>query len=383
MSADDGQALIVDVPGVRRAVKASILGTMALLFECTNEPGKTLDLLRHAYEAASELLPEPLPVAPVAHTSKGAVAIIDELWDIKRALLVLNAIAADLRSSGAEGRLGPWKQPRIGKGAPESEDRCITAALSPVGTQWLKPAPAGRPRWGGDLRWRIEDGTLERILDHALSWCQVDGATSFFQVALNRTICLPDERRGLFAAAYASVGAASFICYKDSNNVRKVDFSNEGYVLYSMRNTSLPREQVASSLGGVLADLADDLQYGLVKVSNWTVSTFKQVLAHGWRDHNDDAFNSIEYAHPLLDHLVPGPYGIQLLGPLHDKQSFPPDWQLSPAGTDRVLAVHPDADAWFSQDRPDPEYVASGRESLGKILFTDELGLQLMRASYE
>jgi hypothetical protein len=306
--------------------------------------------------------------------------VLDELWDRNRVPAILQAIADSLATSGIRGHLRPCGTARLGPGGLQ-DNACWTAAFSPVGSRWLKPAPAGRDRRMGDLQWRIEHNTLDRILGHALEWCSVEGGADYFGMGMHRFKCLPEERRELFSAAYRARGEASIISFNGLQKVRKVDFSLEGYVLYQQRDISLSRQRCVQDMTQVLVELADDLQYGLVKGGNWMSGTFGPLLDTNWPEF-EGPHVLMRQAHPVLDRYVPDGYGVQVLGPLHDRNLFPPEWELSPAGADRVLAIHPDFDAWFAQDRPDARLVESGRERLNGILFTQALGMALNRETF-
>ncbi|WP_155855773.1 hypothetical protein [Arthrobacter sp. 9MFCol3.1] len=306
--------------------------------------------------------------------------ILDELWDHKRVPAILQAIADSLATSGIRGHLRSCGTARLGPGGLQ-DYACWTAAFSPVGSRWLRPAPAGRERRVGDLQWRIEQDALDKILGHALKWCTVEGGTDYFGMGMHRFKCLPEERRGLFSAAYRARGEASIISFDGLQKVRKVDFSLEGYVMYQQRDISLTREKSVRDMTQVLVHLADELQYGLVKGGNWMSGTFGPLLDTNWPEF-EGPHGWMRQAHPVLDRYVPDAYGVQVLGPLHDRSLFPPDWILSPAGVDRVLTVHPDFDAWFGRDHPDAQLVESGRECLSGMLFTQALGMELNRETF-
>ena len=377
---DISEAVTVDELGALRSIRASIVGSLILRLETSCPPEVAFDSLSAAYASASVLLPDPVSPPPIARTAQGPVLILDELWDIKRVPGILQAIADSLTASGIRGHLRPCKTERLGPGGLQ-DYACWTAAFSPTGNRWLKAAPAGRDRRVGDLQWRIGQRALEKILGHALDWCAVVGGTDYFSMGMHRFKCLPEERRGLFSAAYRARGEASIISFDGLQKVRKVDFSLEGYVLYQQRDISLPRERSVQDMTQVLVDLADELQYGLVKGGNWMSGTFGPLLDTNWPEFEGPHVWTRQ-AHPVLDRYVHDGYGVQVLGPLHDRNLFPPEWELSPAGADRVLAIHPDFDAWFAQDRPDARLVESGRERLNGMLFTQGLGMELNRETF-
>lgn len=377
---DNSEAVTLDERGALGSIRASIVGSLVLCLESPSPPEMAIRAMRDAYSKVSHLLPDPLSVAPLASTSRGPVLFIDELWDRKRAPEILQAIAESLTKSGIRGHLRPCPTERLGPGGLQ-DYACLTAAFSPTGSRWLKPAPAGRDRRVGDLQWRIEKPALDGILRHALEWCSVEGGTDYFGMGTHRFTCRPDERRELFSAAYNARGEASIISFNGLQKVRKVDFSLEGYVLYQQRDISLSRQRCVQDMTQVLIELSDDLQYGLVKGGNWMSGTFGPLLDTNWPEF-EGPHVLMRQAHPVLDRYVPDAYGVQVLGPLHDRDLFPPEWHLSPAGADRVLAIHPDFDAWFAQDRPDAQLVESGRERLNGILFTQALGMALNRETF-
>lgn len=377
---DSSGAVTVDTLGALRSLRASIVGSLILRFETSGPSEVAFEALSAAYAAVSAVLPDPVLPPPIARTAEGPILVLDELWDRKRVPGILRAIADNLAMSGIRGRLRPCSTVRLGPGGLQ-DYACWTAAFSPSGTRWLKPAPAGRDRRVGDLQWRIEHNALDRILGHALEWCSVEGGSDYFGMGMHRFKCRPDERRELFSAAYRARGEASIISFNGLQKVRKVDFSLEGYVLYQQRDLSLSRVASVQDMTQVLVELADELQYGLVKGGNWMSGTFGPLLDTNWPEF-EGPHALMRQAHPVLDRYVPDAFGVQVLGPLHDRNVFPPEWQLSPAGVDRVLAVHPDFDAWFAQDRPDARLVQAGRERLDGMLFTQALGMELNRETF-
>jgi hypothetical protein len=377
---DSSQAVTVDERGALRSVRESIDGSLIIRLESSDDPEVAFKSIQEAYASVSSLLLAPLSLAPAARTSLGPVLIINELRDRKRVPPLLQALADSIAAAGISGFLRADRLERVGPGG-YHDYACLTAAFSPIGSQWLRPAPGGRDRLVGDLKWRIESGSFERILRHALDWCVVEGGKSYFEMGMHCFSCRPEDRRELVSTAYRATGQASIISFEGLQMVRKVDFSEDGYVLYQQHDGSLSLHAAVQGLTEVLTDLADEIQYGLIKSAYWNNSHFGPLLDYKWPEfEGPHAF--ARYAHPVLDRYVHDACGVQILGPNHNRSLFPPEWQLTPVGTDRILAVHPDFNGWFGEDHPNAELVASGREHLHEILFTRTLGKDLVAATF-
>ena len=374
------RGVTVDERGALRSVRESIDGSLILRLETSEDPEVAFQSIQEAYASVSALLLAPLSQAPAARTSLGPVLIIDELRDHKRVPSVLQGLADSLARSGIQGYLRADRLERVGPGGLQDYG-CLTAAFSPIGSPRLKQPPVGRDRRVGDLQWRISPKSFDKILQHALDWCALEGGKHYFEMGMHRFSCPLTDRQDLVSTAYRSRGQASIISFRGLGMVRKVDFSEDGYVLYQERDNSLSPQRAVQNLTAVLTDLADELQYGLIKGGYWNSGTFGPLLDYKWPEF-EGPHALARYAHPVLDRCVHDACGVQVLGPQHNRKLFPPEWQLTPVGSDRILAVHPDFNGWFGAEYPNPQLVASGRQYLREMLFTNALGMDLLRATF-
>ncbi|WP_423464300.1 hypothetical protein ACO229_06990 [Promicromonospora sp. MS192] len=67
-------------------------------------------------------------------------------------------------------------------------------------------------------------------------------------------------------------------------------------------------------------------------------------------------------------------YGTQLLTGHHlQRANDLSDWTITDLGNDRHLVQHPDPEAWYAADTPDPEILSAARRDFGDLIITEEI----------
>jgi len=342
------------------------------------------ELVRLTEEAVdllhAELLDRGVGVGTVAPTSRGVAVVFDHCVDRELLDAALDLIAGHLGEAGVGGRLSVlspvWSavndlfNPLFG----------YAAALSLKGS--LADGPVNgelRPRWITDT------GVLDRVIEHALEWCQVPGGEFWVQGGEMSSKVAVGDREALLRASLHAEPNAKLVAADGRNNARQVVFMTSGHVAYSLGGEPAPEwEDAVAVLRDVLVELRSCGDYGLIQrrhvrgYGGMNVGLWLDLSHNLWSPHRAELIDRADRAvlgATRLDHdversKVSDVYGIQLLSNDHELPMLPPSWVAEPVGDGMRLVSHREPQRWFAEE-PTFELLMEARRELSPLLTTD------------
>lgn len=228
---------------------------------------------------------------------------------------------------------------------------------------------AGRPPQ--QTGWYTDDALTDRLLRFGLDWIQPTGPDAYVELdGRPRPVPLTQVpaivRGSLYPLAQVSVFAFNDTGY------RRLTLSDHGHVNLEIAECNENWQPAVIELTDVLRHWAADARYGLVRRSQgpgpgWSVTI-------GTIPPAPQVFASYTVIAPgLEDHLVPDPYGVQLVTGAHltNINPPPPSWSVETVARDRYLLSAPTPDDWFAIGRPHRTTLESTRQWFTNALIRD------------
>ncbi|MFD7025040.1 hypothetical protein [Promicromonospora sukumoe] len=338
------------------------------------------------------------------------VADADALRAVKEATTFANEDAVN--------RHGPDRAPFV-EGVSDS-DRGVSALMNPAGDVdqtlgWLEnfAGELARHSWSGQIRaarstwppgWSLDQGEVGRAIGAFLRFTPDETSDSRPEQAgietrpddLAGLATLVDEWntrkasrsylvRGEFSSPAPShdLGTAlvEAVLRNRAGDVTWVDrpsrttacagINAEAQAFFSIASTTKPWQARLEAVTSVLEHIGSRLEAGMVRITQPQGNSWGSVRAIPPAPPSRiAATHTLE----LARNYVLDAYGIQVLTGRHLAAARDlKDWHITDLGNDRHLVRHPDPEAWYAQDTPDPDTLAAARRDFGGLIITDDV----------
>ena len=326
--------------------------------------GRTVQRLNAELDSVVLLEPSPTP--------QGVAIFIDSCDDKKTLLRILTGLADDVEGAGIEAKIGPFRAEYSPLDDPFLQLSGYSAGLTLVGEPFWEDD--GNPP-GMRRVWDADPAAQERVIDHALRWCAVDGGELWLRGGVSIYKITLDQASGLLRTAIRTGKYwTDLIAADGTNRVRHVCFARNGHVMYEVGGTDgIPWQDRVHELQEVLVDLHESVVWGFVEArlrgtSGIGVARWDELQDVLWEPHRDRVRHSAKRVYTRQeDHVVPNAFGIQVLGPRHAALAGDSHWDVTELGGGRRLVAHTDPEAWFSR-LPELDLLLSARQDFEPLL---------------
>lgn len=336
-----------------------------------------LDVLLEVVEGALDRTNASLPdgymfVGPWA-TPQGAAFYVDDVDTEQSVLAAVDAIAGALDDPGIDAHIGPLTTANIPwPGRLHNDGYC--AAMTIVGRpHWETPGDPG-PRRLTQRMWDPDPKARARLIEHAVHWCEKDGARLWLLADVSSFSIPRDQATELLLRIVETGTTCSLIAADSTEAVRRVAFSNNGYVFYEVGGTQPQDWQaIVHDLTDVLVDVHELIEWGCVLhrpagASGIGPRTNHIVHKALWEPY-EDLVETLGYRQDPRRHpeFVLDVYGVQVLGPQHDANHLQGAWHQQRLDHARTLVTATDLDAWFAQP-PSMKTLTDARQAFGPLV---------------
>ena len=348
-------------------------GSLQLLVKSAAPIDQLLEVLRRSAHRLNEGLGIRAAVIEPAPTPQGVAIFVDSCDDKQTLLEVVRGLAADLEAADVEAKVGIFRAQYSPLDDPFRQFGGYSAGMTLIGQPyWLDEGTIS----SGRHMWDVDPDAQQRVVEHAINWCMVDGGEYWIRAGTSSYKVLENQREALLQRALKNERDWTIlIAAKDTSIIRRVCFAGNGHVIYEIAGVGeRPNWQsCVEELRTALTDLHEVLVWGFIQARLKGTSGIDVTL---WEDFHRALW--APYGNRVADYRgtddprraptrVHDVYGIQLLGPGHGP--VPPNeaWTVQPLSQGRRIVSHVDQAAWFTQ-LPTLDLLLKAREDFGTIV---------------
>ncbi|MGY3378840.1 hypothetical protein ACVWYS_000797 [Arthrobacter sp. TE12231] len=334
------------------------IGVLRAYFESELPEAAAVEVLERA-RASLELPAAGTGLGGVAPCPLGTVVAIHGVASAAEARGLLAALASGLEAQGIHGSLQPPPDEDPLVGDPGLDMFGFTAGV-------CLPGQTGPEKISRRI---VPPEVLDAVIDTALEWCRLPSGTHYVGTAWSYVKCTAEQRKALLATGTTPINLDSTARVTGPDEIRSVKFGDRGTVYFGRLDPDRRWEPAVADLTELLASLADQAEYGCIKRSRLGTALWDVFHDYDWPARPHLRYASV--GRVLMKSLVPGAFGVQLLGPGHRLPApLAPIWKAEPAGAASTILQHTDLPAWFEGPLPEPETLEEARRSINPLLMT-------------